>query len=72
MHSKRSLTALVARTQREEDAHVAASLEAMAAGGGGGGYDGPRIVVHDDLKEGLETKKGLLSSLPYQHRHPAV
>jgi hypothetical protein len=77
VHSKKSLTAVVARVQAEEAAARSAP--------GGGPYSGqlgadvlpvmdpaPRIVIHNEFRPALEAKKALVSNLPYQHRNPAV
>jgi hypothetical protein len=75
VHSKRSLTAVVSRTQADEAARIAAAVAAGHGRGGGAVEDveiKPRVVVHNELRPAIEAKKNLVNQLPYQHRNPAV
>lgn len=70
VHSKKSLTAVVERTQQDERERIAAAVadnQSMPVYG-----LVPVIVTHNDLGPAIEAKKHLVANLPYQHRNPAV
>lgn len=75
IHSKKSLTQIIARTQAEEQHHQNLQKNSPYEGQVGATtlpINNPKIIVHNDYKEALDNKKNLISNLPYQHRNPAI